>query len=247
MAIPSLYQRPIHVGPGLAPLTYAEALKNIRHKPGCKVQLVSLENADAAHSTRRCCACMSDYDIDKQIVLEFQARERTRSAFLQLLTLIEIYGFNQVDVIHDPELYQVVTKYDFLAQVSAQIKQSSPTKLIHKPKPMHVPQIDVKTYEDEPNIRCLISKEKWNDLVKAVKFRTPNHYISCFSTDTRCYNVCIDTPNLFASYKIVKDFPRRAVIRVSALLDCNLSSLLAVMSEVQMAKSWVPYFRFPLK
>lgn len=238
---------------GKAPLTWAASLSHISHKADCIREGSVYHVASEIHTTRGFCLCMSPYDIDKQVCLELLARELAVDSFFCLLPMVDRYGVDKI--LRDPELTVVLVRYDFLSLFYNVINKDKfdDANQLGRPLPW-LPLLDAKHHSfvgnsKLPRIEDVISLTSWNRLCDFVQKRVRLHYLRDYANWFGNYTLVkvLAIPDfLFAGFKTCSEEPSKAIIRIDCYLDASLEAVMSVMSETDMTKDWVPYFRFPM-
>eukprot|EP01056_Protomagalhaensia_sp_Gyna25_P006097 Protomagalhaensia_sp_Gyna_25__6096@NODE_981_length_2333_cov_32_083261_g781_i0_p1_GENE_NODE_981_length_2333_cov_32_083261_g781_i0NODE_981_length_2333_cov_32_083261_g781_i0_p1_ORF_typecomplete_len470_score56_14START/PF01852_19/1_2e05LZ_Tnp_IS481/PF13011_6/0_21_NODE_981_length_2333_cov_32_083261_g781_i03111720 len=241
---------------GAAPVTLASSLSRVAHRPGCGGAAVA--SASESHSVRAFCECMSAFEIDKQVLLELLARELAVDAFFCLLPLLDKYGPERV--IADPETLLVIVRYDFLSRFYASMCDRMEGDHDYRARPF-LPLLEPVSYYQQttsrrnkgkiPRLKEHVSERSWLQICAAAKTKGCQlHYFRSFASsfENIPFTQVLNLPNfLFAGFKVSARDPSRALIRLDCYLDCPLDAILTVMSETDLTKLWVPYFRFPMR
>lgn len=120
-----------------------------------------------------------------------------------------------------------------------------PTPDIKAPK---LPELEPDSYDKNTRVQsCIGSKTTWLDFLNGYRSLPVSHYMDEFAKLKNQWTQCLDDDQLFAAYMFDPNQPQRCTIRLDAHLDSTIEGVIAVMSEVEMTSSWVPYIKFPMR
>jgi len=205
------------------------------------------------HTQRLVCKCMDSFDFDKQVCLELMSRDLCTEAYAHLMRMTSAYPL--ADILKDVSLRSIAMQYLTLRQLYSILTQPAPctkkaTKQgqVYRPPEVMMPDIDgdilsqyVYTGEKVGLFGTLFDDAmEGKDLShhKRNKQQLPNMY-------TVPWRAAVYEKDIKVWFRVFEG--TRVDFRVEGLIDSSIHDLISIMSEVEMAKLWMPYLKIPIR
>jgi len=205
------------------------------------------------HTQRLVCNCMKSFDFDKHVCLELMSRDLCTEAYAHLMSMTVSYPL--ADLMQDTSLRMVAMQYLTLVQLDTIFQQPAPVSkkaakqgLTYKCPDIVRPEIphDILSQYVFTGEKVGLFGTLFDD---AVEGKDLSHHIRPKKKLPKMYTVPWKVAVFDDEIKVwfrVSD-GTKVDFRVEGLIDSSIHDLISIMSEVEMAKLWMPYIKIPFK